>query len=77
MGNERTATVSPRWTRPERSEDGTYWHARLVRPEDAGALDCDAYGPTEAACVRETVRQDRVWAARGRLSEGDVKGAGE
>ncbi|GLY87762.1 hypothetical protein [Actinoallomurus iriomotensis] len=67
MGSNPTATTSPRWSEPERSEDGTYWRARLTVPrlsaaEQAAGLEPAVYGPTEDACQRETVRQDQIWA---------------
>lgn len=70
MNPKITAQPSRRWRAPEYHENGKhgpYWVARLCDPrltdaELAAGLEPSAFGPDEAACVRETVRQDRVWA---------------
>jgi hypothetical protein len=64
MEQQGTATVSARWMQPERSPEGTYWRARLRRPETAPITEREACGPDEAACAREADRLDHEWTAR-------------
>jgi hypothetical protein len=82
MDDKATGTVSRRWEDPTYNAEGKFWTAELRSPlsvcEQRAGLERAVYGPTADACVRETVRQDRVWAeyplrkedrdgARGRL----------
>ncbi|GAA2442045.1 hypothetical protein GCM10010191_67910 [Actinomadura vinacea] len=66
MDNKVTATASRRWEPLEYDEQGEFWTARLQYPlpdrERVAGLETAVYGPTADACVRETVRQDRLWA---------------
>jgi hypothetical protein len=62
MTEERTATVSKRWTQPRERGDGT-WIAELVDPDSAGPLQNKAFGPNADACARETGRYDQEWIA--------------
>ncbi|CNE34744.1 Uncharacterised protein [Mycobacterium tuberculosis] len=64
MDNETTVRVSRRWDGP--AWTGNHWTARLrnrlTPPEERAGLETAVYGPDADACVRETVRQDRLWA---------------
>ena len=66
MDNETTARASRRWEALEFNADGKHWTARLAlrlsAREVAAGLESAVYGPDADACVRETVRQDRLWA---------------
>jgi hypothetical protein len=65
MNSQRTATVSRRWDAPTYNAAGKYYTARLkdrLSPhEERVGVGSAAYGPTERACVAETVRMDRAW----------------
>lgn len=61
------STVSPRWSEPEQPTGGSWWRSRLTgspltAPDRAAGLEPIVFGPTRDACIRETKRQDRVWA---------------
>lgn len=62
MTEQTTARVSPRWTEPEKSPDGSYWRAYLRESDAANVLEGRAYGPDRDACIREITRHDRNWA---------------
>ncbi|GAA2404443.1 hypothetical protein GCM10010191_10220 [Actinomadura vinacea] len=78
MVNHTKATASRRWEPLECDEQGEFWtarlHCRLPDRERAAGLETAVYGPTADACVRETVRQDRLWAEFP-LRAGDNEGA--
>lgn len=66
MEHKTTATPSARWDVPVGDADGKHWTARVrsrvTDREQAASIELEVYGPTEWACVAETVRQDRLWA---------------
>ncbi|MFD0900730.1 hypothetical protein [Actinomadura sediminis] len=80
MAEKTTARASARWEEPVYDECGKFWTAhvrhRLTDRERAAGLEAAVYGPDVDACVRETVRQDRVWCEFP-LRSGDPGGARE
>ncbi|GLZ14416.1 hypothetical protein Acsp04_46510 [Actinomadura sp. NBRC 104425] len=78
MDDKATARVSRRWDGPTFDADGKYLVARLrvqvPAREHAAGIEPAVFGPTEWACIAETVRQDRLWAEYP-LWAGDGEGA--